>query len=75
MKIEPKYNIGQEVWIEFANSPTQGIIKRIDISAYVEYKNIISIQNVSYDIRVGNCIFTFYEHGVFPTKEELLKSL
>lgn len=75
MKIETKYNIGDEVWIEFANSPTKGTIKSIDISARVEYKNIISIQNVSYDIRVGNCIFTFYEHGIFSTKEELLKSL
>ena len=75
MEIKTKYDIGDEVWIEFANSPTQGIIKRIDISARVEYKNIISIQNISYDIRVGNCIFTFYEHGIFPTKEELLKSL
>lgn len=75
MTIETKYNIGDEVWIEFANYPTQGTIKSIDISVHVEYKNIISIQNVTYDIRVGDCIFTFYERGIFPTKEELLKSL
>lgn len=74
MTIEPKYDIGQEVWVRPTNYIEKGIIHAIDVSARMEY-GIITRKCVSYDVIIDNCLFTFYEHGIFPTKEELLKSL
>lgn len=74
MTIETKFDIGQEVWVKPTNYIAKGIIHAIDVSARMEY-GIITRKCVSYDVRIDNCLFTFYEHGIFPTKEELLKSL
>ena len=66
MKIETKYNIGQEVWLLIKGKP---------------YKFTIT----SYKYEGGNLIcglvddicryFELPESVIFPTKEELLKSL
>lgn len=74
MKIETKYDIGQEVWARKTNYIEKGIIHAIDVSARMEY-GIITSKCISYDVRIDNCLFTFYEHWIFSTKEELLKSL
>lgn len=74
MTIDTKYNIGDEVWVRPSNYIEKGIIHGIDISAHMEY-GIITRKSVSYDVIIDKCLFTFYEHGIFPTKEELLKSL
>lgn len=74
MTIETKYNIGAEVWVKPTNYIEKGIIHAIDLSARMEH-GIITRKCVSYDVIIDNCLLTFYEHGIFPTKEELLKSL
>jgi hypothetical protein len=74
MTIETKYNIGDEVWVRPTNYIEKGTIHAIDVSARMEY-GIITRKCVSYDVIIDNCLFTIYEHGIFPTKEELLKSL
>lgn len=74
MEIKTKYNIGDEVWVRPTNYIKKGIIHAIDVSARMEY-GIITRKCVSYDVRIDKCLFTFYEHGIFSTEEELLKSL
>jgi hypothetical protein len=74
MTIETKYNIGDEVWVRYTNYIEKGIIHAIDVSARMEY-GVITRRCVSYDVKIDNCLFVIYEHGIFPTKEELLKSL
>ena len=69
MTIETKYNIGDEVWFMDGLEPTSKEILRIDIEVY-NVKNIIE-----YDVMVGGVLTGFYEHEIFPTKEELLKNL
>lgn len=74
MTIETKYNIGDEVWVINTIYIEKGIIHAIDVSARMEH-GIITRKCVSYDVIIDNCLFTFYEHEIFSTKEELLKSL
>ena len=74
MTIETKYNIGDEVWVKPTNYIEKGIIYAIDVSARMEH-GIITRKCVSYDVLIDGCLFTFYEQGISPTKEELLKSL
>ena len=68
MTIETKYNIGDEVWAMCLNRPTTFTVRKIyvikdDIDLKVQYL-------------VGTCTSThYYEQDLFPTKEELLKSL
>lgn len=70
MTIETKYNIGDEVWFMNEGEPTSEKIVRIDVEQY-ERK-----QFVEYTMVLSDVILTsFYEQEVFPTKEELLKSL
>lgn len=70
MTIETKYNIGDEAWFMNNGEPTSEKIVRIDIERY-ECK-----QFTEYTVVLDECLLTsFYEQEVFPTKEELLKSL
>ena len=70
MTIETKYNIGDEVWFMNEGEPTSEKIVRIDVEQY-EQK-----QFVEYTVVLSDVILTsFYEQEVFPTKEELIKSL
>lgn len=70
MTIETKYNIGDEVWFMNEGEPTSEKIVRIDVEQY-ERK-----QFVEYTVVLSDVILTsFYEQELFPTKEELLKSL
>ena len=78
MKIETKYNIGNKVFFIQNNTVHQGVIGNIDV--HVSSNGYTFEQNEYYDIEC-------YEKGidkkyngvnlkfVYPTKEELLKSL
>ena len=72
MTIETKYNIGQEVWFMNENKACSDIITAVN--TYVTE----TFSNVTYGF--GNTIrtqivTTMKESDLFPTKEELLKSL
>ena len=68
MTIETKYNIGQEVWFLFDGKPLNG--KIVKISEYTIKIKVIFKDGKGYlfsrDIK---------DFKLFPTKEELLKSL
>lgn len=68
MKIETKYDIGQEVWGVFADSIVKGFILEIIIFGRndILYKLCVDLQSPSL------CIS---EESLFLAKEELLKSL
>ena len=72
MEIKTKYNIGDRVYTLFDNKVENFIIEGINIVADKEYP--ILIQYLSYNIIPGENT-RFDEERVFPTKEELLKSL
>ena len=68
MTIETKYNIGDEVWFVFDGKPLNGKIARI--SEHTIKVNVIFKDGKKY-------LFSRDIKGfeLFPTKEELLKSL
>ena len=68
MKIETKYDIGQEVWILDFEQPCKGEI--LSIKTFNMYKK--EHDYVSYYIQN---LGSKREQEIFPTKEELLKSL
>lgn len=70
VKIETKYNIGQEVWFVDNFKPNSGIIIRIDISVF-EDKGYIP----RYIIRYNGGIAREFENNVYRTKKWLLNSL
>lgn len=69
MTIETKYNIGQEVFFMYDLQPTSGEIVMIDIERYAH------MQFTKYTVVLCDVFISFYEEKIFPTKEELLKSL
>ena len=70
MTIETKYNIGQEVWFILGSKARQGIISQITF-----YKLGHTINSYYYNVQIGVSHGSFNEPDLFPTKEELLKSL
>lgn len=73
MKIETKYDIGQEVWINHFHEVKMANISHIDI-----YVNKNGQVKPFYWVVIppsDTPIFKYEEHELFPTKEELLKSL
>ena len=72
MRIETKYAIGQEVWFMNRNKCESSVVKGMNIACvngdYLGYINHVSID---YSLEVG----IYPECSLFPTKEELLKSL
>lgn len=75
MKIETKYDIGQEMWFMWNNKATHRKI----VGVFVNKDN--EQQSEEYDIAgledddMTLCDVTFKLEDIFPTKEELLKSL
>lgn len=72
MKIETKYNLGQEVWISLCEKHTLCVIEG------VVYYKLINLNCIYYKLVIKNksdCSFIKEENELFPTKEELLKSL
>ena len=66
MTIETKYNIGDEVWFMFGGTPYQSKILGI---------HLYSTTNFYYCVSILQSSGTMDEHLLFPTNEELLKSL
>ena len=82
MTIKTSYNIGDEVWVMYNNKPTCLTIAAMDIGLHqkqlwVKYYmqpyeiDPLKMSNVEY-IPYNR---TFCEKDVFPTKDELIKSL
>ena len=71
MKIETKYDIGHEVWCLLDHSLAQGKISKIsiDVDGNGEYID------VSYFVKSVMVNGWICEKYIFPTKEELIKSL
>lgn len=72
MKIETKYNIGQEVWGEWYMEIAMFKVKGISI---IVEGNITSILYDLEDTQDYTNDASMTEEYLFPTKEELLKSL
>lgn len=74
MTIKTKYNIGDEVWFMCGNKALQSYIE--DIRVKCEKENTI---RVFYWVKPLNfrekANWLYHEQYLFPTKEELLKSL
>ena len=68
MKIETKYNKGDEVWVVVGGNPHKLRIK--SISSYCGHVH----KSIKYRFE-ENFYITVDENDVFSTKEELLKSL
>ena len=71
MKIETKYDIGQEVWFASHLHHIKGVISEISTNAY--NNKCMIVYNVDYKNYIGQS--QKEESELFPTKEELLKSL
>ena len=69
MTIETKYNIGDKVWFTEENEPKSDVILSIEINVY---KGECFIE---YLLANDRCSYGLDESTLFPTKEELLKSL
>lgn len=66
MKIETKYDIGQEVWkLNCNKKPIKGLVVSI----------IGSANGISYGVTYGDKVYYNSANILFPTKEELIKSL
>lgn len=70
MKIETKYDIGQDVWYILGGEARQGIILGITFNKVGH-----TLIGYYYNVQVGVSHGSFNEPDLFPTKEELLKSL
>ena len=71
MQIKTKYNIGDKVWVIVNNKPTELLINSIEI-----FIHDMGQYRIGYSIwYVDKKNEGFEETQVFPTKEELLKSL
>ena len=73
MKIETKYNIGDEVWFKHNNSAKSSKIIKIEITVEISMDNTYIDENTWYSL--SNYHYCHTERTLFPTKEELLKSL
>ena len=70
MTIETKYNIGDKVWFG-----SLGFSKSATISEIKIYVMIDGYIRIEYHIEKNGYCWQRNEHEIFPTKEELLKSL
>lgn len=65
-QLKTKYNIGDEVWFMTNNKPRKTTVERV----------IISRESISYEVKRAPGVPGFLlEDELFPTKEDLLKSL
>ena len=71
MTIETKYNIGDEVWFYHHKKIMKSRVRSINL---LVRKDDISASYLMEDMWTDQYI-VLYEESLFPTKEELLKSL
>ena len=72
MTIETKYNIGDEVWVEWFTTPTKMVVESLLFAKDAEIEKIMYSVVNPVDSRE---FFDADESDLFSTKEELLKSL
>lgn len=70
MTIETKFNIGDAVWVYIGGKPKKRKIGRIETNTIGNFQRIVYYLNN--EIHKPTI---FHEHQLFPTKDELLKSL
>lgn len=70
MTIETKYNIGDEVWLMVLGTPEKVVIKTMTIWVFGD-----GDVELKYAVEKSGFWHQRYESQLFPTKEELLKSL
>ena len=71
MEIKTKYNIGDKVWVmNNDDEPTEFIIANIEIRKHNSLRPVLIFYSDGTEDVIG-----YWEERVFPTKEELLKSL
>ena len=78
MKIETKYDIGQEVWVMKDNRPKKLKVNGISVECLDGMYNScihFGIESVKYDLGERMRPMIYSEIYLYPTKEELLKSL
>ena len=71
MKIETKYNIGDKVWLMWNNKAVQSTVKEI----FIEVKQKRISEEYALEDRISEYHRALTSGELFPTKEELLKSL
>lgn len=72
MTIKTKYDIGQEVWVRTSEFSLFSTIKAIKAIHNILYEEVVGIYDYQYYV---DCLGWIEEQEIFPTKEELLKSL
>ena len=70
MKIETKYNIGDEVWWKTKSYNGKATVESIEVR--IKAHDTYCLVGIRTADGVG---LVFHEHELSPTKEELLKSL
>ena len=78
MKIETKYDIGQEVWVMKDNHPQNFKVQGISIELFDGLYDScmhVGIDVIKYDLGTRMSPLIYNECYLHPTKEELLKSL
>jgi hypothetical protein len=75
MTIETRYNIGDEVWVKWEGWIYRTKIDGITIDTFYKNDDKILKTSIRYDMEIPGVYLSYRERAVFPTKEELLKSL
>lgn len=79
MRVKTKYNVGDGVWVMKDNRPQKFIVNGLKIECcsglYSGTLHIIDSPVITYDIGSRMSPLVYNEIYLFPTKEELLKSL
>lgn len=70
MTIETKFNIGDEVWFNALSTCKKGKVSAFEIFVFSDG----SVQ-ITYSVEKSGFYWHRQESALFPTKEELLKSL
>ena len=69
-------NIGDTVWFMWKNKPTKGRIRKIWSNTFISPVDCDSIvDSVWYYIIIDKKVESFRRESLYPSKEELIKSL
>ena len=74
MTIETKYNIGDEVWLMYENMAITALVIDMNVEIGERIKGNVSA-NCYCKIKSPHFTREMHDSHLFPTKEELLKSL
>jgi hypothetical protein len=74
MTVETKFNIGDEVWLMYDNMAITAQVIEMNVEIR---ENYLSVVNANCYCKIKSPHFTreIHDSRIFPTKEELLKSL